>query len=166
MRLSKDEVNKLMTNGNVRISKHSQSDLNKKPTKTASNLKRVSRSAKDSVLETIFLSQCKSVGLPMPTSEVVFHETRKWRLDFTWEEYGVALEIDGGTYTHRRKKDESGNLKQSRHLTPTGYYEDCIKLNNACLYGYAPLRADSKMVRNGEALAFVKAALVINGWEA
>ena len=36
--------------------------------------------------------------LPEPEFNKRFHPVRKWRFDFMWPAYRVAVEIDGGTY--------------------------------------------------------------------
>ena len=40
------------------------------------------------------------MGIPKPVQEFRFDETRRWRLDFAWPEYKVALEIDGGIFVN------------------------------------------------------------------
>jgi hypothetical protein len=43
---------------------------------------------------------CKASGLPMPVTEYVFAPPRKWRWDYAWPEEKIALEVDGGIFTH------------------------------------------------------------------
>lgn len=93
-----------------------QSAIKAKPTSDTKNKK-----AQERKLRTEVFAQL--VGLPKPVSEYVFHPTRKWRLDFAWPEYRLALEIHGGVY--------SGG----RHTRGTGFTEDREKMNEASLAG-------------------------------
>lgn len=104
-----------------------------------------------SSLEQLFVQQCHLAGVPKPEREVMFYPGRKWRFDFSWPDQLVAVEIEGGTYSHGRKT-KTGRIKKSRHLTPTGFYDDCRKYNAAAAGGWRVVRADAKMVRSGEAL--------------
>lgn len=38
-------------------------------------------------------------NLPPPVSQYRFHDTRKWRFDFAWPEWKLAVEIQGGTWS-------------------------------------------------------------------
>ena len=109
------------------------------------------KEAAGSALEQLFLQQCQLAGLPAPEREIMFCPGRKWRFDFAWPAQRVAVEIEGGTYSHGRKT-KTGRVQKSRHLTPVGFYNDCRKYNAAAAGGWQVLRADAKMVRSGEAL--------------
>ena len=68
-----------------------------------------------------------------------FHPTRKWRFDFAWPEFLVALEIEGGLWS------------KGRHVNPQGFISDCEKYNEASSLGWAVIRCpptfiSSKMV--------------------
>lgn len=65
---------------------------------------------------------------PSPLQEHLFHDTRKWRFDFAWPRYRVAVEIEGGVFT------------QGRHTRSTGFIADCAKYNAAALHGWLVLR--------------------------
>lgn len=79
--------------------------------------------------------------------EHAFHPGRRWRLDFAWPEFLIALEIEGGTF----------NL--GRHTRPIGFEKDCEKYNAAALLGWTVLRVTGAMVKDGRALATVQTAL-------
>jgi very-short-patch-repair endonuclease len=98
-------------------------------------------------LEIQLLSQVRLVGLPEPTREHRFHETRRWRFDFAWPDRMIALEVDGGTW--------SGG----RHTRPGGYERDAEKLNTAATRGWRVLRVTSAMVKDGRALAVLEEIL-------
>lgn len=117
-------------------------------------------------LEQSFALQIRSAGLPTAKwgkNEIRFHPTRRWRFDFAWEELNIAVEIEGGTYSHGKKKIDSATgtsvTQKSRHLTPTGFHEDCIKYAEAALLGWVVIRADAKMVKDGSALALLSRAI-------
>ncbi|CCO46682.1 conserved hypothetical protein [Vibrio nigripulchritudo SOn1] len=117
-------------------------------------------------LESSFAMQVKAAGLPMPQwgkDELMFHPKRRWRFDFAWEEHKVAVEIEGGTYSHGKKRIDSGTgeavTQKSRHLTPTGFYEDCVKYGEAAILGWCVLRVDAKMVKDGSALEMLERAI-------
>jgi very-short-patch-repair endonuclease len=106
-------------------------------------------------LEDKFIELCASLALPIPEREVRFAamiaggegkgvrerlrrlHLKDWRFDFLWRASRVAVEIEGGTH--------SGG----RHVTGTGYAEDCRKYNAAELAGFIVLRFTSEMLRGG-----------------
>ena len=108
-------------------------------------------------LENSFCFQLSQANLPKPTRELQFHPERRWRFDFAFEEYQVAVELEGGTYLHG--KVTQGKKQKSRHLTPTGFYADCQKYAEAGILGWLVIRADAKMIKNGEALTLTKRAI-------
>lgn len=57
-----------------------------------------------------------------PLREQVFHKVRGWKLDLSYPEQGVAIEIDG-----------------QRHLSHPQKRRDCEKLNAAVEMGYVVL---------------------------
>lgn len=85
--------------------------------------------------------------LPQPEEELLFHKSRKWRFDLAWPEIQLAIEVDGGTWTG------------GRHSRGKGYTKDCIKLNEACIGGWACLRVTGDMIRSGMAIKQVTAAI-------
>lgn len=64
----------------------------------------------------------------LPEREYVFHETRKWRLDFAWPEQKVAVELEGGIWTG------------GRHTRAKGFQGDCHKHNALIAAGWRPFR--------------------------
>ena len=60
--------------------------------------------------------------------EYKFHPVRKWRFDYAFTEYMVAVEVDGGVWTG------------GRHINPAGYINDMEKLNTAASMGWLVLR--------------------------
>ncbi len=61
--------------------------------------------SKKSKLEAQFAECAHLWGLPEPEREYRFAQEalgRKWRFDFSWPEYRVAVELDGGTWVRGR----------------------------------------------------------------
>ncbi|EHU8077636.1 TPA: hypothetical protein AB5C39_000661 [Vibrio mimicus] len=115
-------------------------------------------------LEMSFALQVRHAGLPDPqwgNNELKFHPDRRWRFDFAWAEAKIAVEIEGGTYSHGKERFEAGKVvkQKSRHLTPTGFHEDCVKYGEAAILGWCVLRVDAKMVKDGSALEMLKRAM-------
>lgn len=73
--------------------------------------------------------------LPQPESEYSFHPERKWRFDFAYPDKRLAIEIEGGTWSH------------GRHSRPLGFSADCEKYNEATVLGWRVLRFTSDMLR-------------------
>jgi len=63
-----------------------------------------------------------------PEWEYKFDEQRNWRFDFAWPEKKVALEVEGGIYTH------------GRHGRGSGIAKDIEKYNQASVLGWKVLR--------------------------
>jgi hypothetical protein len=72
--------------------------------------------------------QCGVVGLPKPEREVRFSPPRRWRFDYAWPEYKVALEIEGGAWT------------KGRHTRGAGFIKDMEKYSEAAIMGWCVLR--------------------------
>lgn len=69
-------------------------------------------------------------GRQFPQRQFVFHETRKWRFDFAWPLFKVAVEIDGGVY----------QKKATGHRSIGGVVSQMEKLNVAQIAGWKVLR--------------------------
>lgn len=100
-----------------------------------------------SVYEQQFEFQCKAHKLPPHVSEYKFMPERRFRFDFAWPEYMVAVEIEGGIWNG------------GRHTTGKGFTSDCVKYNNAAIMGWKVLRFTSKEIKSGEAINMVKSLL-------
>ncbi|MFR9719893.1 hypothetical protein ACL00X_11105 [Aeromonas diversa] len=78
-------------------------------------------------------------GLPTPTTELVFHPKRKWRLDYAWPTHMIALEVHGGIHN------------QGRHTRGKGFVEDRAKMNEARLLGWIVIEVTPEHIRSGQA---------------
>jgi len=97
-----------------------------------------------SSLEEDLAFQIKSIGLPEPEREYRFHNTRKWRFDFAWVDYRIAMEVEGGVWNG------------GRHGRGSGIVKDIEKGNAAVLLGWQMLRATADMVKSGEAVKLLE----------
>jgi len=102
-----------------------------------------------SALEEALAIELKHMGLPPFKREFRFHPERRWRFDFAWPEFKVAVEIEGGTWTG------------GRHNRPGGYAADCEKGNEAALLGWAVYRFTRDDVLSGKAAKVVEKALAV-----
>ncbi len=69
-----------------------------------------------------------------PVREFMFHGERAWRFDFAYPPLMLAIEVDG----------------RGRHQTPSGYNNDCQKLNAALELGWRVLRFPASLVRDNK----------------
>jgi len=91
-------------------------------------------------------------GLPPFEREHRFHKQRKWRFDFAWPEYKVAIECEGAIWS------------QGRHTRGLGFQKDCTKYNEAALDGWLVIRVTAKHIDSGRALVWARRALTERGW--
>lgn len=100
-----------------------------------------------SYLEGVFAQQAKALKLPVMQEEYAFHKTRRWRFDFAWPQFKLAVELEGGT------------LSRGRHVRPQGFQNDCEKYNKATLLGWQVLRFTSCDINSGRAIDTVVKAI-------
>jgi hypothetical protein len=91
--------------------------------------------------------QLELCGWPKPDAEVRFDRIRRWRFDWAYPQYRIAIEREGGVWI------------KGRHTRPSGYLKDVEKYNEAALRGWRILRYTPAMERSGEALKLVERAL-------
>jgi very-short-patch-repair endonuclease len=103
--------------------------------------------AKRRALEDRLALHIKSFGLPIPEREYRFDEVRRWRFDFCWPEFKLAVEVEG-------LLPEGG-----RHQRMAGYEKDLDKLNAAAAAGWQVLRFTGTHVRTGAAVRRIEDAL-------
>lgn len=99
-------------------------------------------------LERTFYFQLRAARLAVGLElEYRFHPTRRWRFDFAWPDYKLAVEIDGGTWS------------SGRHTRGVGYEADCEKQAEAAIAGWRVIHFTGGMVNDGRALALVTRAI-------
>jgi very-short-patch-repair endonuclease len=99
-------------------------------------------------IEDKLLFYIQASGLPEPEREVMFSHDKKWRFDFAYPQYKIAIEVEGVLWR-----------SQGRHQTALGVEGDCQKYNAAVLGGWRVLRFTQRMVESGEALKVIEIAL-------
>lgn len=114
---------------------------------------RADAQAKRRALEDRLALQIKAHGLPTPDREHLFHPTRRWRFDFAWPDFHVAVEVDGGAWTG------------GRHTRGKGFEADAEKLNEATSLGWRVYRYTATRVRSGYAVNEIRVALERAAWD-
>lgn len=98
-------------------------------------------------LEDALALQIKAAKLPEPVREHVFAKPRRWRFDFAWPSFKLAVEVEGAIFVG------------GRHNRPMGMMADMEKYNAAALLGWKVLRVAGPHVKSGEALEWIEVAL-------
>lgn len=94
----------------------------------------------------------EGAGLPRPEAEHLFAlPERKWAFDLAWPDWSVAVEIQGGVWTH------------GRHTRGRGFLDDREKINEAQLRGWIVLEISPQQL-GGEVFMLVERALCRRGW--
>ncbi len=88
--------------------------------------------------------QCKIHGLPKPVLEYKFMPDRKFRADYAWPEYKLAVEVEGGIY------------KMGWHQSISIMLLNMEKYNYYSILGWSLLRFTPGMVNSGEAIEIIK----------
>jgi hypothetical protein len=73
----------------------------------------------------------QKIGLAVPEPEYRFHDKRRWRFDYYFPDYKVAIEIEGGVFQY------------GRHNRISGFIKDMEKYNAAAEMGILLLRYQS-----------------------
>ena len=87
-----------------------------------------------------FLLQLRRLGIPEPVRELAFHPSRRWRFDYAWPTWMLAVEVDGGTFARGRA---------SGHTSISGMARDREKDAEAAILGWSVIRVDAVHVDNG-----------------
>lgn len=56
-----------------------------------------------------------------PTREHLFHPYRKWRFDFCWPEYKLAVELDGMGYGHQSVAQRKADNEKANAAVELGW---------------------------------------------
>ena len=105
------------------------------------------RHTSGSEAENNLAQEIRWIGLPDPVREHRFTPLRRWRFDFAWPEYSVAVEVEGATWT------------AGRHTRGAGFEADCEKYNVAIVGGWRILRVTPNQIRSGEAIMWLEQLL-------
>ena len=86
-------------------------------------------------------------GLPACIAEFRFAAPRKWRFDYAWLPFKVALEVEGAIWT------------QGRHTRGAGVLGDMEKYNHAAILGWKVIRCTPEQLKSGAIFDTLKLAL-------
>ena len=96
--------------------------------------------------EKIFIQSCPQLGIPEPVQEHKFSETRKFKFDFAFLPYKIALEVEGGIWV-------KGGMG---HSHPIGIVRDMEKYNLAASLGWRVLRIQPSQLLKTETFELIK----------
>ena len=104
---------------------------------------------KQSELELLLAAQLETAGITHFEREWRFHETRRWRFDFSFPHMRppLAIECEGGPWS------------RGRHVRGKGFEADLEKYNAAALLGWCVLRFTGDQIRDGRAIDVIVKAL-------
>lgn len=86
-------------------------------------------------------------SIPEPVEEYRFCPDRRWRFDYCWVKYKIALEVEGGIWIPLG----------GRHNRPVTYQKDLEKYNKAAFDGWTVFRFTPQQFKSGEAGDFLGA---------
>lgn len=109
--------------------------------------KKVTKQPKSKLKFDPFVILCSiELGLK-PEPEHMFHQGRKWRMDYAFTEQKVFLEVEGGVWTG------------GRHTRGKGFINDMEKYNAAAAMGWTLIRCVPDDLMNGKAIKQLKDTL-------
>lgn len=79
-----------------------------------------------------------------PVREYIFHDKRKWRIDWAFPDRMIAIEYEGMPFRGK-----------SRHTTISGFTGDTEKYNELALNGWRLLRFNAITVKSGLAHDYI-----------
>lgn len=124
----------------------------RRPSSPAELWAREDAAARRRALEDRFAQQIRAMQLPVPDREVTFHPSRRWRFDFAWPEFMVAVEVEGLTFAG------------GRHQRLAGYEADAEKYAEAMRLGWGVLRLSPTQVRTGAGVRLLSDLLHRAAW--
>ena len=118
--------------------------------------------------------------LPRWETEYQFDAVRRWRFDFAWPLFRIAVEQEGGAHGRlivvvqgfERRGGANVAIKPGtrirvggRHQSGTGLEGDAEKYNAAAIAGWLVIRGSTRQIRDGETLRDLRAAFAARGLE-
>jgi very-short-patch-repair endonuclease len=89
----------------------------------------------------------KDMGYLDFEKEYRFAPPRRWRFDFAFPAWKLAVEIEGGAFA------------SGRHTRGVGFTNDLVKYNEALSRGWRVLRVSPQMVEDGRAMTWLQAVI-------
>lgn len=93
------------------------------------------------------VAACRAAGIRAPEPEYRFCEGRKWRFDYAWPAYRLALEVQGGVW-----------MRAGGHLRG-GMVRDHEKFTRAAILGWRIIYCQPRAARSLDVLRDIKDAL-------
>jgi len=84
-------------------------------------------------------------SIPEPVEEYRFCKDRKWRFDFAWPKFSIAVEVEGGIWG-----------MPGGHNRPIYFIKDIEKYNRATFDGWKVFRFTPQQFKSGEAGEFLE----------
>lgn len=98
-------------------------------------------------LHKAFVAVLNQSGVPEPVREYRFAPPRRWRFDYAYPLFHVAIEIEGGVWT------------RGRHTRPAGFLKDMEKYNHAALDEWCVLRFTPDSLLSPESIRMIRKAV-------
>lgn len=95
----------------------------------------------------LFVKLCEKQLAVQCIKEYRFYKPRKWRFDYAFPKYKIALEVEGGVWT------------QGRHTNPKGFLGDMNKYNTATLLGWRLFRTTPKKLLSSNTIQLIRSAI-------
>ncbi len=89
----------------------------------------------------------RALGVPEPAPEFQFEPDRKWRFDYAWPDFKVALEVEGSTWA------------KGRHNHGAGMQKDMEKYNFGTMMGWRILRCIPGQLHDPATATMVQATI-------
>lgn len=120
------------------------------PTRKRASRPRARKPSYDPALLRMALDEAiRAAGLPPARKEFQFARKqigRQWRLDLSWPELKLCVEIEGGIHM------------RGRHVRPEGFIRDMEKYNRLALWGWLLIRTTYDMIADGVTIALIQEA--------
>lgn len=110
--------------------------------------KKASKARTASLGEVTLAMQMRALKIEY-SEEYRFHPKRRWRFDFAITDRMIAIEVEGGHWSN------------GRHTRGKGFEDDCEKYSEAACLGWRLIRVTTSQVKNGMAIAWIRAAIAI-----
>jgi hypothetical protein len=110
-----------------------------------------------------FAFQCRAFKLPPFVRQYRFAKElgRMWQFDFAFVEYKLAVEIEGLVV----KRIGGQLVTLGRHVSISGFKEDCIKYSTAAEELWTVIRFEQSQVKDGTAIDRTQRNLLKRGWK-
>lgn len=97
--------------------------------------------------EQLLATQLRAAQIYGWQCEYRFLPPRRWRLDFAFIEFSLAIEVEGGAFSN------------GRHTRGKGFEADCEKYSALAIEGWRLIRCTPGQIKEGKALDWIRRAL-------